>query len=336
MKRMSVFFLKKAVRLSIIVAVVAGFSFTMVNLAPLDPVTAYLGFDRMQISQAQEEQIVQRWGLDKPPVQRFLIWIKHVITGDFGRSVIFNQPVTGVIAKRFGASLWLMALAWGISGICGFVLGVAAGTYRGSFLDQGVRLYAYVLASTPAFWIGMLLLVIFAVQLGWLPFCCAGPLGVPPDEITFLQRLRHLLLPAFTLSIIGVAQIALHTREKMIDVFMSDYALFAFAQGESRLGVALRHGLRHALLPAVTLQFATLGELFGGSVLAEQVFSYPGLGRTAVEAGVRGDVPLLLGIVLFSTLFVVAGNTTADLIYEIVDPRIRLGKGDHGADNHPG
>jgi peptide/nickel transport system permease protein len=290
----------------------------------------------MQISQAQEEQIVQRWGLDKPPVQRFFIWITHTITGDFGRSVIFNQPVIEVIAKRFSASLWLMAFAWGISGICGFILGVVAGTYRGSFLDQCVRLYAYVLASTPAFWIGMLLLVIFAVQLGWLPFCCAGPLGVPPDEITFLQRLRHLLLPAFTLSIIGVAQIAMHTREKMIDVFMSDYALFAFAQGESRLGVALRHGLRHALLPAVTLQFATLGELFGGSVLAEQVFSYPGLGRTAVEAGVRGDVPLLLGIVLFSTLFVVAGNTTADLIYQIVDPRIRLGKGDHGADNHAG
>jgi peptide/nickel transport system permease protein len=336
MKRVSIFFLKKTVRLSVIVAAVAGFSFTMVNLAPLDPITAYLGFDRMQISQAQEEQIVQRWGLDKPPLQRFFIWTTRVVTGDFGRSVIFNQPVIEVIAKRFSASLWLMALAWGISGICGFILGVVAGTYRGTFLDQAVRLYAYVLASTPAFWIGMLLLVIFAVQLGWLPFCCAGPLGVPPDQVTFAQRLRHLLLPAFTLSIIGVAQIAMHTREKMIDVFMSDYALFAFAQGESRIGVALRHGLRHTLLPAVTLQFATLGELFGGSVLAEQVFSYPGLGRTAVEAGVRGDVPLLLGIVLFSTLFVVAGNTTADLIYQIVDPRIRLGKGDHGADNHAG
>lgn len=321
---MKTFILKKVVRLSIIVAVVAGFSFTMVNLAPLDPVTAYLGFDRMQISQAQEEQIIRRWGLGKPPVERFFIWSKRIITGDFGRSVIFNQPVTSVIAKRFSASLWLMALAWGLSGICGFVLGVAAGTYRGSVLDQGIRIYAYVLASTPAFWIGMLLLVIFAVQLGWLPFCCAGPLGVPPDEITFLQRLRHLLLPALTLSIIGIAQIAMHTREKMIDVFMSDYALFAMAQGESRLGVALRHGLRHALLPAVTLQFATLGELFGGSVLAEQVFSYPGLGRTAVEAGVRGDVPLLLGIVLCSTLFVVAGNTIADLIYQLVDPRIRL------------
>lgn len=336
MKTITAFCFKKAVRLSIIVALVAGFAFTMVNLAPLDPITAYLGFDRMQISQAQEEQIVHRWGLDKPPMQRFFIWTKHIVTGDFGRSVIFNQPVIRVIAKRFSASLWLMALAWGISGICGFILGAAAGTYRGSLLDQGVRLYAYVLASTPAFWIGMLLLMIFAVQLGWLPFCCAGPPGLLPEEVTIAQRIRHLLLPVFTLSIIGVAQIAMHTREKMIDVFMSDHALFAFAQGESRVGVALRHGLRHALLPAVTLQFATLGELFGGSVLAEQVFSYPGLGRTAVEAGVRGDVPLLLGIVLFSTLFVVAGNTTADLIYQIVDPRIRLGKRNHAADNHAG
>ncbi len=321
---------RKLVRLAVIIAVVACLAFALVSMSPLDPVTAYLGYDRMQISQEQETRIVQRWGLDKPPLERFFIWSENVLSGDLGTSAIFQEPVTTVIAKRFANSLWLMALAWSFSGILGFVLGVLAGTYQGSLLDQGVRMYAYVLASTPTFWIGMVFLSIFAVRLGWLPFCCAGPLGVAPEDISLGQRLEHLILPGLTLSVIGVAQIALHTREKMVDVFQSDYALFAFAQGESRLGVGLRHGVRNVLLPALTLQFASLGELFGGSVLAEQVFSYPGLGRTTVEAGVRGDVPLLLGIVLFSTLFVVAGNAIADILYNVVDPRIRL-SGDLGA-----
>ena len=126
------------------------------------------------------------------------------------------------------------------------------------------------------------------------------------------------------MSIIGIANIALHTRQKLIDVLQSDYALFARAQGETRIGIVRQHGLRNIALPALTLQFASLSELFGGSVLAEQVFAYPGLGEATVQAGLRGDVPLLLGIVLFSATFVFIGNTLADLSYRIVDPRIRL------------
>jgi peptide/nickel transport system permease protein len=313
-------------RMALIVAVVSALAFTLTATAPLDPITAYLGFDRMAISPEQEQRIIERWELDQPPATRFLSWAGNLLSGDFGDSVIFNEPVLTVIQKRVTASLLLMALAWSVSGIVGFVLGIFAGTYRDSFLDNVVRIYAFVLASTPTFWIGMVLLALFAVHLGWFPVCCAGPLGVPPEDVTWLQRLYHLILPAATLSIIGVAQIALHTREKMIDVFGSDYALYAAALGESRLGIAWRHGLRNALLPAVTLQFASLGELFGGAVLAEQVFNYPGLGQTTVQAGTGGDVPLLLGITLFATLFVVAGNALADLLYRLVDPRIRLGK----------
>lgn len=313
-------------RMALIVAAVSVLAFILTSTAPLDPVTAYLGFDRMQITPEQEQRIIERWELDKPPAERFLTWAGNLLSGDFGNSVIFNEPVLSVIKKRVTASLVLMAFAWSISGIVGFILGVFSGAYRDSLLDNGVRMYAFVLASTPTFWIGMVLLVLFAVRLGWFPVCCAGPLGISSDEVTWGQRLYHLVLPAATLSIIGIAQIALHTREKMIDVFMSDYALYAAAQGESRLGIAWRHGLRNALLPAVTLQFANLGELFGGAVLAEQVFNYPGLGQTTVQAGTGGDVPLLLGITLFATIFVVAGNATADILYRLVDPRIRMGR----------
>ncbi|WP_147820629.1 ABC transporter permease [Salidesulfovibrio onnuriiensis] len=316
---------RKLVRLALLVVMASMLAFTLVANSPIDPVTAYLGIDRMQISQEQEQLIAERWGLHKPAPERYLLWAKNALSGDLGQSLAYNEPVATVIAKRFTTSLWLMASAWLLSGIIGFALGVLAGLYNGSWLDRCIRLYAYTLAATPTFWMGLVLLACFSVALGWTPICCATPPGVSLEEATLWERISHLLLPAATLSIIGIAQIALHTREKMIDAMHSDYALFAMAQGESRVGVALRHALRNIALPAVTLQFASLGELFGGSVLAEQVFSYPGLGRATVEAGIRGDVPLLLGIALFSTLFVFTGNAIADLLYRSLDPRIRIG-----------
>ena len=319
------FFLGKAGRLALILSLVSVLAFTLVSLSPIDPVSAYIGIDRIQISTEQEQRIIERWGLDQPAPKRFFIWVGNVARGDLGQSMIFNEPVVKVIGKRFMTSLWLMASAWALSGVLGFVLGVLAGMNRGSIMDRIIRLYSYTLASTPSFWMGLVLLSVFSVGLGLTPICCAVPPGVSPADATILQKLHHLILPAATLSIIGIAQIALHTREKMIDAMNSEYALFAFAQGESRAGVAWRHALRNVALPAVTLQFASLGELFGGSVLAEQVFSYPGLGKATVEAGIRGDVPLLLGITLFSALFVFSGNLIADLLYGVLDPKIRIG-----------
>ncbi|MDZ4063722.1 MAG: ABC transporter permease, partial [Coriobacteriia bacterium] len=156
------------------------------------------------------------------------------------------------------------------------------------------------------------------------PVGLAVPAGVLEADVTWADRLRHLILPAITLGIIGIANVTLHTRQKLIDVKRSDYFLFGIARGQSRWRAVMRHGLRNTALPAVTLQFALFSEIFGGAVLAEQVFAYPGLGRATVLAGLRGDVPLLLGIVLFSTVFVFVGNTTADVIYRLVDPKIRL------------
>ncbi len=326
MKSVFTFLLQKLIRMAVVMSIVCTLAFTLVSLAPIDPISAYLGYDRMQISQAQEELIIKRWELDKPAPQRLFRWFKNILAGDLGTSVIYNEPVSNVIQKRFSASFVLMGLAWLISGGLGYILGAVAGTYKDSWIDRSIRLYAYTLAATPTFWIAMVLLVIFSVSLGWFPFCCAGPLGLLPEDVTLAERIHHLILPVFTLSVIGVAQIALHTREKMIDVFQSDFALYAASLGESKEGIAVYHGIRHTLLPAITLQFASFGELFGGAVLAEQVFSYPGLGRATVEAGIRGDIPLLLGIVLFSTVFVVSGNIIADLLYRIIDPRIRIGE----------
>ncbi len=310
-------------RIALTVAAVAVLSFTLVSFSPIDPIDAYMGPRILTISPEQRARIAESWGLDQPAPTRLLRWATNLVQGDFGRSTIFNEPVKNVIAKRFQTSLWLMAAAWTLSGLIGFAMGILAGMHPDSPLDRLIRLYSLALASTPAFWIGLILLVVFAVGLDWAPVCCAAPPGVAADEASLLQRLHHLALPALTLSITGVAQIAMHTREKMIEIRHSEYGLFAWALGETKAGFVRHHALRGVLLPAITLQFASLGELFGGSVLAEQVFSYPGLGKATVEAGLRGDVPLLLGIVIFSTLFVCTGNLIADLLYRAVDPRMR-------------
>jgi len=317
------FFARKGTRLVFLIASVATLSFVLVSLSPVDPIDAYLGASVLKVSPEQRQIIAQRWGLDSPPIERFAKWAWNLSQGDLGVSTIFNEPVRAVIGKRFLTSFWLMLTAWLLSGMLGFLLGVFAGTYASSTLDRCISVYAYTMASTPTFWVGMVLLTVFSVQLGWTPVCCAWPIGVSPDQVGWLQRIHHLMLPAVTLSLIGVAQIALHTRAKTVDAMQSEYAIFARAQGESRLGIAFQRALRNVALPAITLQFASLGELFGGAVLAEQVFAYPGLGKATVEAGYRGDIPLLLGIVLFSTVFVFVGNTTADLLYRLVDPRMR-------------
>ena len=179
----------------------------------------------------------------------------------------------------------------------------------------------------PTFWLGLVFLVVFSVQLGWFPFGFSVPIGVSAADVTLADALHHLALPALTLSVVGVANIALHTREKTIDVLESDYVRFARARGLSTWGVLRHHGLRNLALPAITLQFASISEIFGGSVLVEQVFSYPGLGQAAVTAGLGGDVALLAGIAVFSAAFVFAGNFIANVLYGVVDPRMRKGAG---------
>lgn len=315
----------KSVRLAVLLIALCAITFWLVSQSPIDPVQAYVGADMMRVGPEQRAEIAEYWGLNAPPLERFVRWGSAVVHGDFGTSMIFRRPVIDVIQERFTASLVLMGAAWVFSGVLGFVLGIIAGARQGTWIDRLIKCYCLTLASTPAFWLGLLLLIVFAVWLGWAPVGLGVPMGVPADEVTLGDHLRHMILPAVTLSIIGVANVALHTRQKLVNVLASDYVLFARAKGESEPAILWRHGMRNVALPAITLQFASLSELFGGSVLAEQVFSYPGLGQATVAAGLRGDVPLLLGAVIFSALFVFTGNLLADIIYRFVDPRIRLG-----------
>lgn len=319
------FLLRKICKLLLLLFAVCTISFWLVELSPIDPIQAYVGADMMLVSPEQREAIAQYWGLDKPPVERFWQWVAAIIQGDLGTSMIHRRPVAEVITERFLHSLALLFSAWLLSGLIGFAAGVIAALKRDTWLDRLIKWYCYTLASTPSFWVGILLIMIFSVRLGWLPVGLSVPIGMLAEDVSWADRIRHMILPALTLSMVGISAVALHTRQKMIDVLNSEYFLFARARGEQGFTLLWRHGLRNVLLPAITLQFASFNELFGGAVLAEQVFSYPGLGQTTIEAGLRGDVPLLLGIVLFSAIFVFIGNTAADLLYRLVDPRVREG-----------
>ena len=302
--------------------------FALVSMSPIDPVQANVGQAAyVNMSEAKRAQLASYWGGDVPFWERFANWAGALMQGDMGTSLRFNAPVSEVIAHRAANSLALMGIAWLLSGVLGFALGVAAGARRGGALDRVVRSYCFLLASTPTFWLGLLILMVFAVQLGWFPIGFSVPIGVSAADVTLADAVRHLVLPALTLSVTGVANIALHTREKVVDVLESDYVRFARARGESELSVIVHHGLRNVALPAVTLQCAFISEIFGGSVLVEQVFSYPGLGQAAVTAGLGGDVALLAGIALVSAALVFGGNLLANILYGVLDPRMRVGEG---------
>ena len=302
--------------------------FALVSMSPIDPVQANVGQAAyVNMSEAKRAQLASYWGGDVPFWERFANWAGALLQGDMGTSLRFNAPVSEVIAHRAANSLALMGIAWLLSGVLGFALGVAAGARRGGVLDRVVRSYCFLLASTPTFWLGLLILMVFAVQLGWFPIGFSVPIGVSAADVTLADAAHHLVLPALTLSVTGVANIALHTREKVVDVLESDYVRFARARGESELSVIMHHGLRNVALPAVTLQCAFISEIFGGSVLVEQVFSYPGLGQAAVTAGLGGDVALLAGIALVSAALVFGGNLLANILYGVLDPRMRVGEG---------
>ncbi|CAM3967024.1 ABC transporter permease [Lederbergia lenta] len=324
--KIGIFLLLKGVRMATLLFAICLISFLLIKNSPIDPIQAYIGADMLKVGPEQREKIAEYWGVNQPVTVQFLNWGSALLKGDLGTSMIFRRPVSEIIGERFLNSLVLMMTAWALSGIIGFVMGVVSAMKKDTWLDRVIKWYCYTLASTPTFWMGLLVLIVFAVWLRWFPIGMAIPAGVLAEDVTVLDKMKHLILPAITLSMVGVANVALHTRQKLIDVLSSDYILFARARGERGFTLFWRHGLRNVALPAITLQFAAFSELFGGAVLAEQVFSYPGLGQATVEAGIRGDVPLLLGLVIFSTLFVFVGNLLADLIYLLLDPRMKEGR----------
>lgn len=322
-KRLIRIFLTYSVKIISLLLAVSILSFVLVSASPVDPVQKYILGLGTAVSPEQRVEIEDYWGVNEPPAERYFIWLSEVLRGNLGESAIYRRPVADIIGERFLNSLALMFCAWLLSGMTGFALGCIMGIYQDRLPDRILKKVCYILSSIPAFWLGLVFLLVFSVWLGWFPVGFSSPVGVLSEDVTIWQKIYHLILPSVTLSLLSFANIALHTRQKLVDVLNSEYVLFAQARGEGTWTILYRHGMRNILLPALTLQFASFAELFGGSVLVENVFSYPGLGSAISAAGLNADVPLLLGVTLFSALFVCIGNMIANLLYGVVDPQIR-------------
>ena len=264
------FIRQQLIRVVLLIFAVSVVSFLLLVISPIDPIDAY--FSGLSVTEEQKAAMAAFWQFDKPPVERYCIWAADLLQGNWGISFLYNEPVINVIAEKFQETLLLMLLSWVLAGLVGFFFGIVSGVYEGTWIDKIINGFSLLCVSIPTFWLGIVVLFIFAVELQWFPFALSTPIGKIGADVTWAERLHHVVLPALTLAVTGVSAITLHTRQKMIDCLGSNYMLFAEARGETLWQRVLRHGLRNVMIPAITLHFASFAELFGGAILTEVVF----------------------------------------------------------------
>jgi len=298
-----------------VMGVVAIAVFALLHVTPGDPAVIIAGD---YATPDEVAKIRSKLGLDRPFLVQVGIWLGQVVRGDLGTSIFSGLPVSTLIAQRAEATTGLAILALLISVAVGVPLGVVAAWRQGSWTDRVVMLFAVSGFSMPVFWLGFILVYVFALSLGWLPVQ-----GYVPLKEGLWPFLRHLILPACTLSVVYLALIARMTRASMLGVLHEDYIRTAFAKGLEPRGVLIRHALKNASLPVVTIIGIGFALLIGGAVVTETVFALPGLGRLTVDAIVRRDYPVIQGVRLVVAGVYVLINLVIDLLYAVLDPRIR-------------
>lgn len=294
---------------------VSLFVFTLQKLLPGDPVLAMAGEER---DPAVMEYLRDKYRLNDPIPVQYLNWFGNVLTGDFGTSLRTEQPVTTLLASKLPVTLELAVLALLIALLIGIPTGIISAVRKGTVVDYGANVIALSGISIPHFWLGILLIMVFAVKLQWLPASGFVPMGED-----FGQNLKTLILPAFVLGA-GLSGILMrHTRSAMLEVLRTDYVRTARAKGLRPRTVILKHALRNALMPIVTLTTLLFGELLGGAVLTEQVFSIPGFGKMIVDAVFNRDYAVVQGVVLCIAIGFLLLNLLADVLYRMINPRLR-------------
>lgn len=263
------------------------------------------------------EALKAKWGLDKPLVVQYLTWAGNMLRGDLGDSVQQNRPVTKIVGEKWGATFQLAIVAWIFGTATGIPIGILSALKRGSAVDYLVRAFALFGQSLPAFWIGLVGIWIFAVYLGWLPVFGRGE-GEP-----FFEQIKHYILPTLVLGWGPMAGYMRITRSAMLEVLDSEYVTLARAKGVSNRFVIWKHALRNALIQPLTIATLLLAGYLDGAVLVEVIFAWPGVGRVAVEAVNQNDFMVITGTVFIFTFLFLIMSLIADLLYTIVDPRIR-------------
>ena len=326
-------------RLALLVPTFIGITlvaFFLIRWVPGDPIEVMVGERRLDPE--AHARLVHQMGLDRPLWVQYGSYLRQTLSGDLGTSIVSREPVSAEFAALFPATVELALCALLLALLVGLALGAVAALKRGSLVDQGVMGLATVGYSMPIFWWGLMLIMLFSVDLGWTPV--SGRLAIEYDIATrtgfmlvdswvsgeagaFASALRHLVLPALVLGTVPMAVIARMTRSSLLEVLREDYMRTARAKGLSPLRVVVVHGLRNALIPVITVVGLQTGALLGGAVLTETIFSWPGIGKWLIDSIARRDYPVVQAGILISALVFIAANLIVDVLYGVADPRIR-------------
>ncbi|MCA3247659.1 MAG: ABC transporter permease [Azospirillum sp.] len=295
--------------------------YMLLGLMPGDPVDL-MASGNPEVTPEDLRRLRELHGVDRPILERYAAWAGAVLTGDLGYSRSFNRPVLATIGPYFLNTLVLMSAAFVAALGLGVALGLLAAADRGGRVDAAINAFAFVSASVPTFWLGLLAIVLFAVVLGWLP-ASALP---PPGADGFWERARHLILPVATLALVEAGEYARHMRAAAIDALGQDWIRTARAKGASPARVLRAHVLRNALIPVATVAALGFGGLFSGALVTETIFAYPGMGKLIYDAILTSDFNLALACLLMAAALVIAANFAADLVYAALDPRVGFGR----------
>jgi len=297
-------------------------TFAIARLAPGDPIRLFT-FGIRDFTEADYQQLLHRYGLDKPMPLQYIDWITNAVRGNFGESLIYHRESFTMLMERVPNTLVLAGAALLLQLVIGVPLGVVAAFKRGTWVDGAIRVFGVAGHAVPPFWLGLILIIIFAVQLRWLP--SLGMLTVGHDQWDILDRLKHLILPAFVLALTGIANYSRILRTETLDVLAQDFVRTAYAKGLRERTVVFTHALRNALIPVVTALGGVLAGLVSGALVIEQVFSWPGVGQFTFQAAIAKDYPIVQAGVMFTSTLLVISYLLRDLTYAVVDPRIKAG-----------
>lgn len=293
-------------------------TFLLLHLAPGGPEYAIAGENA---TPARLLEIRHTLGLDQPLPVQYFVWLKSLLHGDLGYSYTRTASVGSLIAERLPQTLLLMGAALLLSLVVAVPLGVFQAYRRNSAFDRTASVAVFVAWSMPTFWLGTLMIAAFAVTLAWFPV--GGVQTIDTQAFDFPSRIAHLILPATTLALVSIAGWSRYIRGSMVEQLREEYARTALAKGLTTREVLFKHVLRNALIPFITLLGGTVPALFGGAVITEQIFAYPGMGQLFWQSAVNRDFATILGMTVFTGLLVVLGNLLADVLYAVVDPRVR-------------
>jgi peptide/nickel transport system permease protein len=314
---MTAFILRRLVLLIPVLLIVGIVVFTLIHLTPGDPAAVILGPDA---TPEQVDNLRERLGLNEPLYIQFVKWFGNALRLDFGDSLFIGQPVTTALLDRAQPTGLLTLYSLTLSILIGIPAGVLAAVRRNTIVDRFLMVFSISGAAIPNFFLGILLILLFAVKLRWLP---SG--GYSDIQDGLWQHLKYMILPAFALGVSSAGLLARLVRSSMLDVLKEDYVRTAFAKGLPERLVVIRHALRNALIPAITVIGVSLGGLLGGAVVTETVFSIPGMGRLVVQSIARRDFPVIQGAVMTIAAIYVLANLIVDVLYVYVDPRVRYG-----------